>query len=71
MEAIDWQEQAVVFAFIGNIGRCRFACALCPNTEEIHTSTGYQAVVNHLLEKVMGQMGSYGTGVFGESTVSR
>ena len=41
-----------------------------PTTEEIHTSTGYQAVVNHLLEKVMGQMGSYGTGVFGESTVS-
>jgi len=38
--------------------------------EGIHTSTGYQAVVNHLLEKVMGQMGSYGTGVFGESIVS-
>ena len=31
-----------------------------PTTEEIHTSTVYQAVVNHLLEKVMGELESYG-----------
>ena len=42
-----------------------------PTTEEIHTSMGYQAVVNHLLEKVMGRIESYGLEVFGESTVSR
>ena len=39
--------------------------------EGIHTSTGYQAVVNHLLEKVMGRIESYGPEVFGESTVRR
>ena len=38
--------------------------------EGIHTSTGYQAVVNHLLEKVMGELESYGGEGFGESIVS-
>ena len=42
-----------------------------PTTEEIHTSTVYQAVVEPPFGKVMGQIRSYGTRVFGESTVSR
>ena len=52
MEAIDWQEQAVVFAFIGNIGRCDFLVPYAPpRNSEKRPGREFQRQVIVLLDR--------------------